>query len=182
MGRYSGQDKRGFTLIELLIVVAIIGLLAAIAVPNLMSGQQRARYSRSAGDTREIITQAQVLMGDTNQVVNAACGNPMPRCLWDGSAPNGLIYMSVVTDPWAPPRVRPTVGIRRPDPVVGRLRQAAWCIRRGPSALTEQQGVGMGSLQWGGTTSGTPHCSGARSVQGLLPPIRARDLGPVLRV
>jgi prepilin-type N-terminal cleavage/methylation domain-containing protein len=97
------QDQRGFTLIELLIVVAIIGTLAAIAIPNLMVGQQRARYSRAAGDTKEIITQAQVLMGDTNQVVSAACGNPMPRCLWDGSAPNGLIYMSVVNDPWAPP-------------------------------------------------------------------------------
>ncbi|MGH7372205.1 MAG: type IV pilin protein, partial [Candidatus Methylomirabilales bacterium] len=45
------QDEKGFTLIELLIVVAIVGMLSAIAVPNMMSGQQRARYSRSAGDT-----------------------------------------------------------------------------------------------------------------------------------
>jgi general secretion pathway protein G len=46
--------SRGFSLIELLIVVAIIGLVAAIAVPNLLNSIQRGRQSRTVGDVRTI--------------------------------------------------------------------------------------------------------------------------------
>ena len=48
------RRETGFTLIELLIVVAIIGVIAAIAIPNLLSAMQRAKQKRTMADMRQI--------------------------------------------------------------------------------------------------------------------------------
>jgi prepilin-type N-terminal cleavage/methylation domain-containing protein len=59
--------RGGFTLIELLIVVAIIAILAAIAVPNFLEAQTRAKVSRAKSDMRAITTAIESYRVDNNQ-------------------------------------------------------------------------------------------------------------------
>jgi len=74
------RNQKGFTLIELLIVVAIIGIIVAIAIPNLLNAIQRAKQKRTMGDMRSAGTAAEAYAVDFNHYP-AAAGYTLPSGL-----------------------------------------------------------------------------------------------------
>ncbi|MFH0793881.1 MAG: prepilin-type N-terminal cleavage/methylation domain-containing protein [bacterium] len=68
------KKMRGFTLIELLIVVAIIAILAAIAVPNFLEAQIRSKVSRVKADHRSLATGLESYYVDNNLYPAWDCG------------------------------------------------------------------------------------------------------------
>ena len=59
--------KKGFTLIELLIVVVIIGILAAVAIPKFSNTKQRASRSAGVADMRNLATAQEGFFADSNR-------------------------------------------------------------------------------------------------------------------
>ncbi len=60
------RKEKGFTLIELLIVVAIIGIIAAIAIPNLLNAIDRGKQKRTMADMRSLGTSIESYAVDNN--------------------------------------------------------------------------------------------------------------------
>lgn len=83
------QRRRGFTLIELLIVVAIIGILAGIAIPNFLGARTRARVAKSFADMDAIAKAEEMYFVDHGNYTNST----------SELAP-GYVGVTVMSDPW----------------------------------------------------------------------------------
>ncbi len=83
--------RKGFTLIELLIVVAIIATLAAIAIPNFLNAQVRAKISKTKGQLQTLATALEAY------------------CVDNGDYPNGFVLVPPPTDG------QPNIGNNTPD-------------------------------------------------------------------
>lgn len=92
---------KGFTLIELLIVVAIIAILAAIAVPNFLEAQTRAKVSRVKSDMRSLATGVEAYRLDYNRLFPTARFTGQTRTFIWSYMTTPIAYMtSVPEDPF----------------------------------------------------------------------------------
>ena len=65
------MNRKGFTLIELLIVVVIIGILAAIAIPKFANTKGKAYVTQMKSDLRNLITAEEAFFADSAKYANA---------------------------------------------------------------------------------------------------------------
>ena len=112
MVRTATRRRAGFTLIELMIVVAIIGILAAIAIPNFLQFQQRSKVSEVKLNLKAITTAQHSYFADSGRYLAAAAtpaGAPgSQKRVWAGGgsaafdtlgwSPTGEVYFTYQSD------------------------------------------------------------------------------------
>ncbi len=123
--RFPLRGAGAFTLIELLIVVAIIAILAAIAVPNFLEAQTRARVGRAHADMRSMATAAEAYCVDhgmypLNGVLNmngtmqnphhTPQGPPYHKFLFEGITTPIAYMTSIPNDPFMDTATPPEAG------------------------------------------------------------------------
>src|SRR3989442_14589399 len=87
------MNRKGFTLIELLIVVVIIGILAAIAIPKFANTKEKAYIASMKSDLRNMVTAEEAYFADSVKYsTNVQCANPAPAgsVAWCATTGNSL--------------------------------------------------------------------------------------------
>jgi prepilin-type N-terminal cleavage/methylation domain-containing protein len=152
-----------FTLIELLIVVAIISLLAAIAIPNFLEAQVRAKVGRVKADLRTYGLAIEMYRVDHGVYPNWDYPGPLhdahceANAMWPGcndpvpyELTTPIAYISTLLDDPFP--ARPPAAVNWPDEVPGYFHMNANIWRWGGG--DEEAGLGYMLLKWRGYTFG----------------------------
>lgn len=110
MQKLHPKTSKGFTLVEIMIVVTIIGLLVAIAVPNFLQARETSRSRACIANLREIDTAKQQYMLDKNS-------NTFASAMSSDPALGGLVGSYVRSLPKCPIGGTYTTGDAESDPV-----------------------------------------------------------------
>ncbi len=117
---FGHRRSYGFTLIELLIVVAIIGILAAIAVPNFLDAQMRAKISQVESNMKALSTASMMYKYDHGEFPlhdhTYNCRGLSTPVAYIAQIPVDLFQMEKPTDYTTRYRLSTTAGTIHPEP------------------------------------------------------------------
>jgi len=153
-------EKRAFTLIELLIVVAIIAILAAIAVPNFLEAQVRAKVSRTHNDLRALAVAEEAYWVDWNSYTLHAGGADLGPAAGGSYGIRGWRQLTtpvayITTLPWDP---------------FGEAKQLDQDVRHGRVFYELGSGaVGVGTAGWNPASPGKGYPSNTWQMSGHGP-------------
>jgi type IV pilus assembly protein PilA len=97
------QNRKGFTLIELLIVVVIIGILAAIAIPKFANTKEKAVLASMKSDLRNLVTAQEAFFSDNQTYASTALpgAQSATNVSFNPSSANTLVLSTVSAAGWA---------------------------------------------------------------------------------
>ncbi|HEX5818626.1 MAG TPA: prepilin-type N-terminal cleavage/methylation domain-containing protein [Gemmatimonadales bacterium] len=104
------KTKKGFTLIELLIVVVIIGILAAIAIPKFANTKERSYVARMKTDLRNLVTAQESYSADNGTYYGGAI--PSPVLTYNPSSGISITVFNATPGGWAAVASMPTATTR----------------------------------------------------------------------
>jgi len=95
------MNRKGFTLIELLIVVVIIGILAAIAIPKFANTKEKAYIASMKSDLRNLVTAEEAYFADSVKYAVTVCSvSPCAGVLFSPTTGNFLGTPALTADGW----------------------------------------------------------------------------------